>query len=245
MAQRVGLWPRRATTRVRLGTAPSPLRSGAMSDRSPWMNEELRIFRRSVRRFVETELAPHEPRWRAQHRPDAEAWAAAGPAGMLLPGVPEEYGGGGGTLAHEIVVCEELARAGVHFGSGIQCIVARYILAYGSEAQKQRWLRRMASGELVGAIAMSEPGAGSDLTAIATTARRDGETYVVNGSKTFISNGWHAGLVCLAVKTDTAVSTTSDRPFIGETAVSVLTARQTRPACPRRTPASCSSTTSA
>ncbi|MFL5314826.1 MAG: acyl-CoA dehydrogenase family protein [Microvirga sp.] len=177
-----------------------------MSDRSPWMNEELRIFRRSVRRFVETELAPHEPRWRAQHRPDAEAWAAAGRAGMLLPGIPEEYGGGGGTLAHEIVVCEELARAGVHFGSGIQCIVARYILAYGTEAQKQRWLRRMASGELVGAIAMSEPGAGSDLTAIATTARRDGDTYVVNGSKTFISNGWHAGLVCLAVKTDTAVA---------------------------------------
>ena len=141
-----------------------------MSDRSSWMNEELRIFRRSVRRFVETELAPHEPRWRAQHRPDAEAWAAAGRAGMLLPGVPEEYGGGGGTLAHEIVVCEELARAGVHFGSGIQCIVARYILAYGSEAQKQRWLRRMASGELVGAIAMTEPGAGSDLSAIATTA---------------------------------------------------------------------------
>ncbi len=123
-----------------------------------------------------------------------------------MPGVPEEYGGGGGTLAHEIVVCEELARAGVHFGSGIQCIVARYILAYGSEAQKQRWLKRMASGELVGAIAMSEPGAGSDLSAIATTARRDGETYVVNGSKTFISNGWHAGLVCLAVKTDTAVA---------------------------------------
>ena len=177
-----------------------------MSDRSSWMNEELRIFRRSARRFVETELAPHEPRWRAQHRPDAEAWAAAGRAGMLLPGVPEEYGGGGGTLAHEIVVCEELARAGVHFGGGIQCIVARYILAYGSEAQKQRWLRRMASGELVGAIAMSEPGAGSDLTAIATTARRDGDTYVVNGSKTFISNGWHAGLVCLAVKTDTKVA---------------------------------------
>ncbi len=84
MAQRVGLWPRRAAARVRLGTAPSPARSGAMSDRSSWMNEELRIFRRSVRRFVETELAPHEPRWRAQHRPDAEAWAAAGRAGMLL-----------------------------------------------------------------------------------------------------------------------------------------------------------------
>src|SRR3954464_1832984 len=111
MAQRVGLWPRRAAARVRLGTAPFPARSGAMSDRSSWMNEELRIFRRSVRRFVETELAPHEPRWRAQHRPDAQAWAAAGRAGMLLPGVPEEYGGGGGTLADEVVVCAGLAPA--------------------------------------------------------------------------------------------------------------------------------------
>jgi acyl-CoA dehydrogenase len=170
------------------------------------MNDELRMFRRTVRRFIEKEFAPHQSRWRAQHRPDAEAWTAAGRAGLLLPGVPEEHGGGGGNVAHEIVVCEELARAGIPFGSGIQCIVARYILAYGTEAQKRRWLPGMAAGELVGAIAMSEPGAGSDLSAIATTARRDGETYVVNGSKTFISNGWHAGLVCLAVKTDTKVA---------------------------------------
>ena len=120
-----------------------------MSDRSSWMNEELRIFRRSVRRFVETELAPHEPRWRAQHRPDAEAWAAAGRAGMLLPGVPEEYGGGGGTLAHEIVVCEELARAGVHFGSGIQCIVAATSSLTAprrrSSAGSSGWLRASSS----------------------------------------------------------------------------------------------------
>src|SRR4051812_44143871 len=124
MAQRVGLWPLRAAARVRLGTAPSPLRSGAMSDRPPWMNEELRFSRRSVRRFVETELAPHEPRWRAQHRPDAEAWAAAGRAGMLLPGVPEEYGGGG-ALAHEIRGCEGRGPAGVPFCSRLPCLRPR------------------------------------------------------------------------------------------------------------------------
>ncbi|HEX8164418.1 MAG TPA: acyl-CoA dehydrogenase family protein [Beijerinckiaceae bacterium] len=167
---------------------------------------ELRLFRRTVRRFVEKEFAPHQARWREQHEPDAEAWAAAGQAGLLLPGVPEEYGGGGGTVAHEIVVAEELARACIPFGSGIQCIVARYILSYGSDEQKRRWLPAMAAGELVAAIAMSEPGAGSDLSAIATTARRDGETYVINGQKTFISNGRHAGLVCLAAKTDTRVA---------------------------------------
>src|SRR3954470_24921760 len=105
MAQRVGLWPRRAAARVRLGTAPSPLRSGAMSDRSPWIIEQLRIFRRSVRRFVETELAPHEPRWRAHRRAADEGLGGGGRGGRLLPGVPEEDGGGG-TLAHEIVVCE-------------------------------------------------------------------------------------------------------------------------------------------
>ena len=124
--------------------------------------------------------------------------------GLLLPDVPEEYGGGGGTFAHEAVVLEELARAGVHFGASIQSIVAHYLLAYGSEEQKRSWLPRMARGELVGAIAMSEPGAGSDLQGIKTTARRDGDHYVINGSKTFITNGWHAGLVCLAVKTDTS-----------------------------------------
>jgi acyl-CoA dehydrogenase len=167
---------------------------------------ELRLFRRTVRRFLEKELAPHQARWREQHRPDREAWAAAGQAGLLLPGVPEEYGGGGGNAAHEIVVAEELARAGIPFGSGIQCIVARYILAYGSEAQKRRWLPAMAAGELVAAIGMSEPGAGSDLSAIATTARRDGEAYAIDGQKTFISNGRLAGLVCLAAKTDTKVA---------------------------------------
>ncbi len=121
---------------------------------------------------------------------------------MLLSDVPAEYGGGGGSFAHETVVVEELTRAGVPLHSFIHDNVAHYILAYGSDAQKRNWLPRMARGELVGAIALSEPTAGSDLQGIATTARRDGAHYVINGSKTFITNGWHASLICLAVKTN-------------------------------------------
>ena len=169
---------------------------------SSWHNEELTLFRKQVRRFVQEEFVPHEPRWREQHRPDTEAWTKAGATGILLTDVPEEYGGGGGVFAHEAVVLEELAYNGVHFGSGVHSIVAHYILSYGTESQKKRWLPRMASGEIVGAIAMSEPVAGSDLQGIKTTARRDGDSYVINGSKTFITNGWHAGIVCVAVKTD-------------------------------------------
>ncbi len=173
---------------------------------SPWMNDEVRMFRTTVRQFIEREFAPQQARWREQQGPDAGAWSAAGRAGILLPDVPEEYGGGGGTFAHEAVVLEELARAGVHFGSAIQSTVAHYILAYGSEEQKRKWLARMARGERVAAIAMSEPGAGSDLQAIKTAARRDGEHYVINGSKIFITNGARADLVCLAVKTDAKVA---------------------------------------
>jgi acyl-CoA dehydrogenase len=172
---------------------------------SPWITDEARMFRSSVRHFIQKEFLPGEARWRAQRGPDADAWTRAGRAGLLLPDVPEEYGGGGGTFAHEAVVLEELARAGVHFGCAIQSTVAHYILAYGNEAQKRKWLPRLARGESVAAIAMTEPGAGSDLQAIKTTARRDGEHYVINGSKTFITNGTHANLVCLAVKTDTRV----------------------------------------
>jgi len=173
---------------------------------SAWINAEARMFRNTARLFVQKEFAPHHARWCAQHFPDAEAWTKAGAVGLLLPDVPQEYGGGGGTFAHEAVVLEELAQAGVHFGAGIQSIVAHYILAYASEGHKRRWLPRMARGELVGAIAMTEPGAGSDLQGIKTHARRDGEHYVINGSKTFVTNGWHAGLVCLAVKTDPRAS---------------------------------------
>jgi acyl-CoA dehydrogenase len=166
------------------------------------MNDDLRVFRKTARQFIQEELTPNQTRWRQQHRPDAEAWTKAGATGILLTDVPEEYGGGGGTFAHEAVVTEELAQAGVHFGSGVHSIVAHYVLAYGSEEQKHSCLSRMARGELVGAIAMTEPGAGSDLQAIKTSARRDGNQYIINGSKTFITNAWHASLICLAVKTD-------------------------------------------
>jgi len=173
---------------------------------SPWLSDDVRLFRKTVRQFIQEAFVPHQDRWREQQRPDAEAWTAAGRAGMLLTDVPEEYGGGGGSFAHEAIVLEELVHAGVHFGSSIQSIVGHYILAYGSEEQKRTWLPRMAQGELVGAIAMSEPAAGSDLQGIQTTARRDGEQYVINGSKTFITNGGHASLVCLAAKTDPRVT---------------------------------------
>jgi acyl-CoA dehydrogenase len=170
---------------------------------SPWLSDDVRMYRETVRHFVEKELAPRQARWRSQHRAEPEAWTKAGAAGLLLPDVPEDYGGGGGSFAHEAVVIEELTRGGVHFGSGIQSIVGRYIAAYGTDEQKRKWLPRMASGELVAAIAMTEPGAGSDLQAIKTSARREDACYVISGSKTFITNALQAGLVCLAAKTDT------------------------------------------
>ena len=174
----------------------------SMELESPWQIEEARIFRRTVRHFVENELAPRVPKWAEQGFSDKESWAKAGAAGLLLPDVPEEYGGGGGTFAFEAVVIEELARAGVHIGFGVQSIVAHYILSYGNEAQKQRWLPRMARGEFIAAIGMTEPGAGSDLQSIQTLARKDGDAYVIDGSKTFITNGANANLVCLVVRTD-------------------------------------------
>jgi acyl-CoA dehydrogenase len=172
------------------------------SYQSSWMNDELKLFRKSVRQIIQEELVPHQARWREQHRPDDSAWLAMGKAGLLLTDVPEAYGGGGGNFAHETVVNEELMAAGVNFGAGVQSIVAHYIVAYGTEEQKQRWLPKMAAGELVGAIAMTEPGAGSDLAGIKTAARREGDEWVINGNKTFITNGRMAGLVCVAVKTN-------------------------------------------
>jgi acyl-CoA dehydrogenase len=112
---------------------------------SPWMNDETRIFRKVAREFIAKELAPHQTRWAEQGRPDTEAWSKAGGVGLLLPDMPERYGGGGGTFAHEAAIVQELALAGIHFGFGIQSIVAHYILAYGSEEQKHRWLPSMTS----------------------------------------------------------------------------------------------------
>ncbi len=170
---------------------------------SPWETEDVSLFRDAVRGFIEQTFEPQQDRWRQQHHPDPSDWLNAGCLGLLLPDLPLGIGGGG-TFAHACVVQEELARAGINFGSGVQNIVGHYIAAYGSDAQQQKWLPPMARGELVGAIAMTEPGAGSDLSGIKTTARREGDSYVINGSKTFITNAWHSGLVCLAAKTNPA-----------------------------------------
>ena len=170
------------------------------------MNDSLRMFRKTVRQFIQDRFAPHQARWREQHGPDADAWREAGEIGLLLPDVSERYDSGGGTFAHQAVVIEELAQAGVHFGSSIQGVVAQYIVAYGTEEQKCSWLPRLARGELVAAIAITEPAAGSDVQGIKTTAIGNGDHYVINGSKTFVTNGGHAALLCLAVKTDAKAS---------------------------------------
>jgi len=170
---------------------------------SPWMDEELEVFRDAVRKFVAAELVPHEEHWRKQQHVDRDAWRKAGDMGLLLTDIPAEYGGAGGTFAHEAVLMEELVRAGTaSFGAQVHSIVAHYILNHGTEAQKQRWLPPMARGERIGVIAMTEPGAGSDLQGIKTRAVRDGDDYVINGTKTFISNGYNGDLVCVVAQTD-------------------------------------------
>ena len=167
-------------------------------------DEEHEIFRESVRRFIAAEIVPHHERWEKDGVVSREAWLAAGRAGLHLASFPEEYGGGGGDFRHSCVVVEELAYAGASGpGFGLHSeIVAPYILHYGSEEQRRRWLPGMASGATIGAIAMSEPGAGSDLQNIRTTAVRDGDHYVVSGQKIFITNGQLADLVIVACKTD-------------------------------------------
>jgi len=171
--------------------------------RSPWLDDELEAFRDAVRRFANNVLAPREPKWQQARRVDTLSWRDVGGMGMLLAGVPECYGGGGGTFAHDCVVFEELEYAGVtSLGKHVHEICAHYVLAHGTEEQKRRWLPPMARGELVGAIAMSEPSAGSDLQGILTRAVRSGDELVLDGSKTFISNGQVAGLLCVVAKTD-------------------------------------------
>ena len=173
--------------------------------RSPWMDEELDLFRDAARRFVENEVAPNDARWREQKHVDREIWNKAGEVGLLCTDIPAEYGGVGGDARHEAIVTEEMGGHGItSIGHTVHSILAHYVLNYGSEAQKRRWLPRMARGEFVGAIAMSEPGAGSDLQSVRTRAVREGNHYVLNGSKTFLSNGLHAGLVGIVAKTDPA-----------------------------------------
>ncbi|MGV9664577.1 acyl-CoA dehydrogenase family protein [Nocardia niigatensis] len=174
--------------------------------RSSWLDDDLDALRELARSFCEKELAPHAERFAEQHQVDREVWTKAGELGLLCMSIPEIYGGGGGTFAHEAVVIEEQARCGdSSWGASLHSgIVAHYLLAYGTEEQKQRWLPKMASGEVVGAIAMTEPGTGSDLQNVKTRALREGDEYVINGAKTFITNGQQAGLIIVVAKTDTA-----------------------------------------
>ncbi|MFF2393384.1 acyl-CoA dehydrogenase family protein [Nocardia sp. NPDC058114] len=174
------------------------------ANRSSWMNEDLDALRDMTRAFMAKELVPNIDKYREQHHVDRDLWNKAGEVGLLCISIPEEYGGGGGTFAHEAVLMEEQARAvdtswGISLHNGI---VAHYLLAYGTEEQKKYWLPKMASGEVVGAIAMTEPGTGSDLQAVKAKAIRDGDEYVINGSKTFITNGAQADLIILVAKTD-------------------------------------------
>ena len=174
-----------------------------MNTLSPWTNAELEGFRDAVRRFIDTEITPHQDKWRKQQYVDRELWRKGGQLGMLLADIPEEYGGSGGSFAHQCVVFEELGYAGdTAFGLHVHAIVAHYLLNQGTEAQKKKYLPKLASGEMIAAIAMSEPGAGSDLKSIRTTAVRDGDGYLLNGSKIFISNGYLADLILVVAKTE-------------------------------------------
>ena len=169
-----------------------------------WMTEDLEIFKDAVNKFYTREFAPHSDRWVKKGIVDRDAWNKAGEAGLLCASISEEYGGGGGDYRHEAVLAEEMERTGVAgFGNIVHSLIcAHYIQAYGTEEQKQHILPKMASGDMVCAIAMTEPGTGSDLQSVKTTALKDGNQYVVNGSKTFISNGQHADLVIVVAKTD-------------------------------------------
>ncbi len=164
---------------------------------------DLEMFRDQVRKVFAKILVPHLDRWEEEGVVDREFWLACGAAGLLCPQVPAEYGGLGLDYRYNAVIGEELTYAGSSAGITLQSdIVVDYIINYGSEEQKTRWLPGMVSGEVITAIAMTEPGAGSDLQGVRTTARRDGNHYVISGSKTYITNGQNADLIVLVCKTD-------------------------------------------
>jgi acyl-CoA dehydrogenase len=178
-----------------------------MPYRSPWMTDEIVSFSDGLRRFIEVELAPHTARWRAQGMVDRTAWLGLGRIGALCPDIPEIYGGHGGTFAHVAAVCETLEQVLPEMALGVlvhNAVTAQYIVRFGSEEQKLRWLPSMTEGRVIGAIALTEPGAGSDLQNLCTRAALDGASYRITGQKTFITNGQLADLIVLAVKTEAA-----------------------------------------
>src|SRR5438874_2088986 len=174
--------------------------------RPSWMTEDLVLLEEQARRFLASELVPHVEKWTQDGIMERSGWDKLGQAGLLCASMPEEYGGAGGSFAHETVINREIALAGLDsIGAPLHSgIVAPYVLNYGTSEQKKKWLPRLATGELIGAIAMSEPGTGSDLQGVRATAKKSGNGYVLNGSKTFITNGQHANLIVVVAKTDTS-----------------------------------------
>ncbi|MNO64561.1 Acyl-CoA dehydrogenase [compost metagenome] len=169
--------------------------------RSPWMTEDLEQFKDMVERFGKEYLEPNELKWREQHYADRSAWLKAGELGLILPDFPEEYGGAGGDTAHYACVIQVMNNNGSGLGTGLSHIVAKYILDDGTEEQKLKWLPKIGTGECICAIAMTEPGAGSDLKSVRTRAVKKGNKYVINGAKTFISNGQTCDMVLVVAKT--------------------------------------------
>lgn len=175
----------------------------SMDFRRSWMDEDLELFRDNVVRFIETEMVPHDEEARKTGNVGHAIWRKAGELGLLGVDVPEEYGGAGGDFRHEAIIHEEMSRRALSGMSiGVHSIVAHYFLNHGTEAQKRHYLPKLVRGELVGAIAMTEPGAGSDLQGVRTRADKAEGGYRINGSKTFISNGYLAGVVLVVAKTD-------------------------------------------
>jgi len=170
---------------------------------SPWMTEEHEMLRESVKRYIDQKWVPRTAEFRELGKMPPEVWREAAANGLLCVSTPAEYGGGGGDFGHEAVILLEQARANLSgWGGGLHsAIVAPYILHHGTDEQRRRWLPKMATAELITAIAMTEPGTGSDLQSVRTTARRDGDHYVINGAKTFITNGQNANLIAVVCRT--------------------------------------------
>src|SRR5690606_15398449 len=187
----------------RPGPAPTRRRPMEATVERTIFSEEHELFRKNVRTFVEREVVPHQESWLEAGCVSREAWRAAGEAGLICPWMEEEWGGAGGDFLHSVIVMEELAKV---YESGFALslhgdIIVPYIHSFGTKEQKAKWLPKCATGEVITAVAMTEPGTGSDLASIATTAKRDGDEYVLNGAKTFISNGMLCDLVVVAART--------------------------------------------